>query len=190
MAWHTLRYYIGVLLTSYISFKAITAVWYAILLWMVGFVWGVIVFTVPSLKNLPSVLYLSKYPAVSFPLLVVYVILLFVLTPRYLKMAERKEGEGLKFGVTLTLINFVLDFVVYYVLLNGVDYFTYFSIWFAYTLFIVIPCAIGRRFKNIKTRWVVGGWTGATSIRSLTVPTSPFAVAKGCSPSSKWSSTG
>ena len=118
---------------------------------MVGFIWGVIVFTVPLLKNLPSVLYLSKYPAVSFPLLVAYVILLFVLTPRYLKMAERKEVEGLKFGVTLTLINFLLDFVVYCVLLNGVDYFAYFSIWFAYILFIVIPWAIGRRFENIKT---------------------------------------
>jgi len=132
---------------SYIPYKAKTTVFYAILLWVVGFVWRSIVFIVPSLKNLSSVPYFSKYPAISFPLLIAYIILLLVLVPRYLKTTERKKVEGLKFGVTLTLINFLLDFFIYYLLLNGADNFTYISVWLTYTLFIVLPHVVAYDSK-------------------------------------------
>jgi len=91
-----------VLRTWYIPYKTKKAVFYAILFWIVGFVWGSIVFIVPSLKNLSLVPYLSKYPAISFPLLIAYIILLFVLVPRYLKTTEHKKVEELKFGATLS----------------------------------------------------------------------------------------
>jgi hypothetical protein len=80
---------VEVLHMSYIPYKAKTAVFYAVLLWIIGFVWGSIVFIVPSLKNLSSAPYISKYPAISFPLLIAYIILLLVLAPRYLKTTER-----------------------------------------------------------------------------------------------------
>lgn len=133
--------------TWYLPYKAKKAVFYAILFWIVGFVWGSVVFIVPSLKNLSSVPYLSKYPAISFPLLIAYVILLFVLVPRYLKTTEHKKVEGLKFGATLSLINFLLDFFIYYALLNGADYFTYFSVWLTYILFIVVPQVVADDSK-------------------------------------------
>ena len=75
------------------------------------------------------------------------IILLVVLAPRYLKTTERKKVEGLKFGETLTLINFLLDFFIYYVLFNGVDYFTYFSVWLTYILFIVLPQVVADDSK-------------------------------------------
>jgi hypothetical protein len=108
--WQTLVWYVEVLHTWYNPYKAKKAVFYAILFWIVGFVWGSAVFIVSSLKNLPSIPYLSKYPAISFPLLIAYIILLFLLVPRYLNTTERKKVEGLKFGATIFLINFVLDF--------------------------------------------------------------------------------
>jgi len=113
----------------------------------VGFVWGSAVFIVPSLKNLSSIPYLSKYPAISFPLLITYIILLFLLVPRYLKTTERKKVEGLKFGTTLSLINILLDFFVYYTLLNGADYFMYFSVWLTYILFLVVPQVVADDWK-------------------------------------------
>jgi hypothetical protein len=99
---------------------------------------------VPSLKNLPSISYTSKYPAISVPLLVGYAILIFFLAKGYLRSAEKRIIEGLKFGITLFLINIILDALVYVGLFKGGDYFTFLSIWFAYAMFITIPWLTGR----------------------------------------------
>jgi len=53
---------------------------------------------VPTLKNLPSVPYVSKYPAISVVVLVVYLVLVFFLAKGYLKASDEKIAEGLKFG--------------------------------------------------------------------------------------------
>jgi hypothetical protein len=129
---------------SYKPYKFGKALWYAFLIWIIGFVWGTTVFMMPSLKNLSSIPYISKYPAISVPLLIVYAILIFFLAKWYLKDAEEKIAEGLKFGITLFLVNIVLDALVYVVLFKGGDYFAFFSIWFAYAMFIVIPWLTGR----------------------------------------------
>jgi len=42
------------------SNRLAVAIWYAIILWVVGFVWGTVVFMIPSLKNIPSISYVSK----------------------------------------------------------------------------------------------------------------------------------
>jgi hypothetical protein len=41
---------------------------YAILLWIIGFVWGSIVFMNPELKNVTAIPYVSRNPAITFPL--------------------------------------------------------------------------------------------------------------------------
>ena len=130
---------------SYMPYRFRTAFWYAVLLWVIGMGWGIIVFGVSTLKDISSVRYISKYPAISIVLLIIYPILLFSLSKSYLELTDRKEIEGLKFGLWLVLITIVLDFLVYFILLESDDYFNYLSIWIAYTLFIAIPWLIGKR---------------------------------------------
>lgn len=129
---------------SYRPYKLGRALSYAVLIWVIGFVWGTIVFMVPTLKNLPSVPYVSKYPAISVVVLVVYLVLVFFLAKGYLKASDEKIAEELKFGITLFLVNIVLDALVYVILFKGKDYFAYLSIWFAYAIFIAIPWLTGR----------------------------------------------
>jgi hypothetical protein len=46
------------------------AIAYAVLIWITGFAWGSVVFMTPSLKSVSSILYVSRYPAISFPVLI------------------------------------------------------------------------------------------------------------------------
>ncbi len=75
--------------------RVVRALWYSVLIWVIGFVWGSIVFVVPALKSVPTIPYVSRYPAVSFPILVVYAVLLIILSRSYLRSADDKAGEGL-----------------------------------------------------------------------------------------------
>jgi hypothetical protein len=133
-------------------YKFGTALLYAFLLWIIGFVWGIVVFIVPALKDAPSFPHISKYPAVSVPLILLYTVMVFFLTRIHLKATERKSLEGLRFGVTILLVNIALDSLVYVVLFKGSDYFSYLSIWFAYALFLIIP-------------WLTGTWLERKNIR-------------------------
>ena len=120
---------------------------YAIILWLVGFVWRVIVFMVPLLKNLPSIPHVSKLPAVSFVLLPLYVLMLWYLAPRLLPSAQAKAVEGLKLGIVLVLMTLALDTLVYVLLLGSGDYFAFLSIWVAYVIFLLVPWLMGRRLE-------------------------------------------
>ena len=61
------------------SNKAIEATWYAIVLWIVGFVWSMTVYMIPALKNMSSISHISKLPAVSVVLLSLYLVMLWYL---------------------------------------------------------------------------------------------------------------
>jgi hypothetical protein len=50
-------------------FRIGKALIYAILLWVIGFVWGSIVFMTPALKTVSAIPYVSSNPAISFPIL-------------------------------------------------------------------------------------------------------------------------
>ena len=133
---------------SYAPYKPGKALWYALLLWLIGFIWGMIVFMTPALKDIPAIPYISKYPAISAPLTVAYFIILFLLTKRYLEDTDKKATEGLKFGLTVFLLNFILDALVYVVLFRSSAYFAYFSIWLCYILAIAVPWFTGRWFER------------------------------------------
>ena len=103
---------------------------------------------VPALKNLPSLPSISKYPAISFPLLVFYTTVLYILSKDFLKETGDKAGEGIKFGATISFLNFILDALVSYFLFAGGDYFAYLSIWVAYVLFLIVPWLTGRYLER------------------------------------------
>ncbi len=136
---------------SYALYKPVKALWYAVLIWLIGFVWGTIVFMTPALKDIPAIPYVSKYPAISAPLIVAYFIIIFLLTRQYLEDTNKKAAEGLKFGATIFLLNFILDALVYVVLFKSSDYFAYFSIWLSYILAVAVPWFTGRWLER-KTR--------------------------------------
>ncbi len=121
---------------------------YALLFWLIGFIWGTIVFMMPALKDIPTIPYISKYPAISAPLIVAYFIIIFLLTKRYLSDTDKKAIEGLKFGMAIFLVNIILDALVYVIMLKSSDYFAYFPIWLFYILAIAVPWFTGRWLEN------------------------------------------
>jgi len=56
--------------------------------------------------------------------------------------------EGLKLGGMIFVVNLVLDVVVYLILFNGADYFTFASIWVAYAIFVFLPWLVGKRLAS------------------------------------------
>jgi uncharacterized membrane protein len=122
--------------------------WCAVFLWVVGFVWGMIVFMVPLLKNVPSIPHVSKLPAVSVVLLPLYFVLVWYVARRYLDMTHGKAVEGLEFGILLVFVTIVLDSLVYVLLFRSEDYFAFLSIWVAYAMFLLVPWFVGRGLEH------------------------------------------
>ena len=121
---------------------------YALVIWLVGFVWGSVVFMTPALKNIPSLPYISRYPAISFPLLIIWIPLGYLLARSYLKK-NAAPGEGLKLGVVFAVVNFVLDLLVLVILFkNGFAYFASLTVWLAYFILVALPWFTGRSLPS------------------------------------------
>jgi len=127
---------------------------YAIVIWIVGFVWGSVVFMTPALKSLRPIPYVSSNPAISFPILILWLPLGYLLSRSYLKGASEKQGEGIRLGLVFSLINLLLDVVVLVLLLKaGFAYFVSLTVWLGYLLLFIIPWLTSRSMHaNSKTR--------------------------------------
>src|SRR6185295_498126 len=99
--------------------RLIKAFSFAILIWIIGFVWGSIVFMTPALKNVSALPYVSRYPAISFPILIVWPIVTYFLARNYLLGTRNRDSEGLKLGVVFAAVNFALDLLVLVFLLKA-----------------------------------------------------------------------
>jgi uncharacterized membrane protein len=126
----------------------VKGIWYAMVLWLVGFVWGMIVFMVPVLRDVPSIPHVSKLPAVSLVLLPLYLVMLWYLAPRLLASGRAKAVEGLRVGIVLVLVTLVLDSLVYVFLFGSGDYFAFLSVWVAYVMFVLVPWFAGRHLQR------------------------------------------
>ena len=116
---------------------------YALLIWITGFVWGSVVFMTPALKSVSSIPYVSRYPLISFPLLIVWPALAYLLARSYLKRTRAREG--FKLGVLFALVNFALDLLVLVLLFkNGFAYFASLTVWLAYFILLAVPWFTGR----------------------------------------------
>jgi hypothetical protein len=121
------------------------AIGYGVLIWVVGFVWGSIVFMTPSLKGIPSIPYVSSNPAISFPIIALWIPLTYLVARQFLKNSKTPEAHGIKLGLAFSEVNFVLDVIILVILLKaGVIYFAAASIWLAYAMLFVIPWLTGR----------------------------------------------
>src|SRR5438309_11118531 len=130
-------------------FKLGKALIYAILLWIVGFVWGSIVFMTPALKAVAAIRYVSSNPAISFPILFIWLIVTYLLAKSYLKAAVDKVAEGLKLGIMFSVMNVLLDLLVLVVLLKaGFSYFISLTVWLGYFMLFLIPWTVGRSLQR------------------------------------------
>lgn len=127
------------------SFALGKALLYAGLLWVAGFFWGSIVFMTPALKAVPPISYVSSNPAISFPILVIWLVFSWLLARNFLKQAEPKAEAGRKLGIVFLLVNAVLDLVVLVMLLKtGFSFYASFAVWVAYAILFVVPWRLGR----------------------------------------------
>ena len=130
-------------------FRIGKALVYAVLIWVTGFVWGSIVFMTPALKSVRPIPYVSSNPAISFPLLILWPILIYLLARKFLNGAADKPSQGLKLSLVFSIINFVLDLVVLVFLLKaGPNYFASLTVWIAYGLLLIVPWLTGRSLEK------------------------------------------
>ena len=121
---------------------------YAVSLWLIGFIWGTVVFMTPQLKNVPTTGIFSEYPLITFPLLIVFIILLLRWSKKHLVEVSDKKTEAIKFGLTIFVVNFVLDVVIYRFVFSNETYFFYLSIWFSYIVMVGIPYDVARKLSK------------------------------------------
>ena len=122
---------------------------FAILIWIIGFVWGSIVFMTPALKATPAITYVSSNPAISFPILLFSIIVSYFLARNYLSRVSQPAVEGLKLGFLFAGINFVLDlFVLVFLLKTGGRYFLSLTVWLGYFILLIIPWLTGRSLQK------------------------------------------
>ena len=129
--------------------KLIKALGFAILIWIIGFVWGSIVFMTPALKSVPAIPYVSSNPAISFPILLIWVIVTYLLARNYMAGIRNRAAEGLKLGIVFSVVNFVLDLLVLVILLKtGAGYFASATVWLAYFILLLIPWLTGLSLQK------------------------------------------
>ena len=122
---------------------------YALLLWITGFVWGSVVFMTPALKNVAGIPYVSRYPMISFPVLIIWLLMAYFLARSYLKLTTDKASEGLKLGSLFAVVNFILDLLVLVLLFkNGFTYFASLTVWLAYFILLTVPWFTGRSLAS------------------------------------------
>lgn len=131
--------------TRPVQFPIAKAIAYGVVIWVVGFIWGSIVFMTPSLKKTPPIPYVSSNPAISFPIIALWIPLTYLFARQFLKKSRTPDAHGTKLGLAFSEVNFVLDVIVLVVLLKaGITYFAAASIWLAYAMLFVIPWLTGR----------------------------------------------
>lgn len=131
------------------AMQLLKALAFAILIWIIGFVWGSFVFMTPALKATRAIPYVSSNPAISFPILLVWIIVAYFLARLYLSGATNPTAEGLKLGFIFSGMNFVLDLLVLVFLLKaGAAYFASVTVWLGYVILLIIPWLTGRSLQK------------------------------------------
>ncbi len=120
------------------------AVLFSLAVWIIGFIWGSIIFMTP-LNDLSPIPYISSSPAISFPLLIIMPLASYLLAKPYLKNTEDKLKEGIRFGVTIFVVNIILDLLVIVALFaGGAAYFASLTVWLGYAAIGAAPYFAGR----------------------------------------------
>ncbi len=129
--------------------RVLAAVAFAILIWIVGFVWGSIVFMTPALKATRAIPYVSNNPAISFPILLMWMFVSYFFARLYLRRVPNPDEEGVRLGFIFVAVNFILDVIVLVLLLKaGGRYFLSLTVWLGYLILLLIPWLTGRSLQK------------------------------------------
>lgn len=127
------------------------ALGFAILIWIIGFVWGSFVFMTPTLKTTPAIPYISANPAISFPILLVWIPVTYLFARVCLWRSPNPTAEGFRVGIVFAGMNLILDLLMLVLLLKaGSGYFASLTVWLGYSILLIIPWLTGRSLQ--KTR--------------------------------------
>ena len=122
---------------------------YGFLIWLSGFVWGSIVFMTPVLEGILPIPYVSRNPAISFPILLMWFFLTTFLARRMLRSASEPAAAGIKLGVIFAVLNILLDLLILVLAFNaGFGFFASMSVWIAYAILLLIPILTGRSLQK------------------------------------------
>jgi hypothetical protein len=125
------------------------ALGFAILIWIIGFVWGSFVFMTPALKATPAIPYVSSNPAISFPILLVWIPVTYLFTRVCLIRVPNPTARGIQVGVVFAVVNLTLDLVMLVTLLKaGRGYFASVTVWLGYFILLIIPWLTGRSLQK------------------------------------------
>lgn len=134
---------------SFLPFRLGKALGYGCLLWVTSFVWGSIIFMMPQTRSLSAIPYIARNPALSFPLLVIWPALTWLLSKSYLRGAGDKVVEGVKLGRLFLIVNLILNHLVLVMLLkNGANFYLSLSLWLAYLSLLIAPWLAGRALQT------------------------------------------
>ena len=75
----------------------------------------------------------------------------WLLARSYLRRVSEPNGEGIGLGLSVAIINFILDLVVLVLLLSaGFAYFISLTVWLGHLLLFAIPWLTGRSLQNTR----------------------------------------
>ena len=112
--------------------------------------WGSVVFMTPAWKNTRPIPFVSKNPLISFPILGTWLPLTILIAWGLLRSSEDKTADGIKLGITLSVVNVVLDFMVLVLILKaGLSYFVSLTVWLGYVILLAVPWLTGRSLAGI-----------------------------------------
>lgn len=123
------------------------AIGYAFVLWLVGIIWGSIVFMIPSWKAVSEISYISQNPVMSIPNLIFYFVLIWFFAKGYLKNVENKKTEAKRFAATMIIVNLILDnlFIILFAENGWPSYLATLSVILGYLMMIFIPLYLAGR---------------------------------------------
>ena len=81
--------------------RPVKALLFALLVWLIGFVWGSVVFMTPALRDMTAIPYVSTNPFISFPILITWLVTSYLLAKSYLKNAFNKKVRRTEAGDSL-----------------------------------------------------------------------------------------
>lgn len=122
------------------------ALWYAVVIWLAGFIWGSVVFAVPVLDDAPGIRGVSSNLAISLPILVLWIPLAWWLARRWLAGEPARRTAARRLGAWFAGTNVALDLLLLVMLFgSGLEYFAAATVWLGYALLAAIPPLAARR---------------------------------------------
>ena len=133
---------------SFLPQQPIKIMLFAFMVWLTGFLWGVVVYSIPILKNIKPIEFISSNLFISIPIIIIWIVLVNKLTKKYIAGKQNIESEVVKFGLYLFMVCFLLDLFVLVIGFNvGFHFFLSLCVWIAYATLIIIPLYTAKSIK-------------------------------------------